>query len=108
MMEDTSDNESAEKPFTITSLTQCQDAKTSAQAADQIRASLDRSHSLTPSKITARIEATQLPASLATTHLSQQQLLRLKQIQFEHLREERKQKAMELIASIEQDELMLD
>ena len=106
MMEDTSDNESAEKPFTITSLTQCQDAKTSAQAADQIRASLDRSHSLTPSKITARIAATPLPASL--DNLSQQQLLRLKQIQFEHLREERKQKAMELIASIEQDELMLD
>ena len=105
MMDDPSDTEGAATPFTITSLQQCSNAETSAQAADQIRASLNRSHSLTPSKLTARIEATELPPSLDT--LPKQQLHRLKQIQFEHLREERKRKALELIASIENAELML-
>ena len=106
MMEDQSDNEPPTTPFTITSLLQCENATTSAQAAEQIRASLNRSHSLTPSKITARIEATELPSSL--DNLPKQQLHRLKQIQFEHLREERRRKALELIASIENDEIMLN
>ena len=102
MMEDGSEKDAPATPFTITSIQQCVDAQTSAQAADQIRASLNRSHSLTPSKVTARIEATELPASL--DNLPKQHIQKLKQIQFEHLREERKKKALDLIASIENAE----
>ena len=104
-MEEGSDTEVAPEPFTITSLQQI-DAETSAQAAAQVRESLNRSHSLTPSKVTARIEATKLPEAL--DNLPKQHLHRLKQIQFEHLREERKRKALQLIASIENEEFELD
>ena len=102
-MDENSDTEPANTPFTITSLKQCAKASSSAQAAALIRDSLNKSDSLTPSKITARIEATELPESLDKL-LSEQQLHRLKQIQFEHLRQERKKKALELIASIEKNE----
>ena len=101
-MDENSDNESVDRPFTITSLQQCKDAQSSAQAAAQIRESLDRSDSIAPTKLTARIEATELPASLDL--LSEQQRHRLKQIQFEHLRQERKKKALELIAAIERND----
>ena len=102
-MDENSDNEPVDRPFTITSLQQCKDAQSSAQAAAQIRESLDRSDSIPPTKLTARIEATELPASLDPL-LSEQQRHRLKQIQFEHLRQERKKKALELIAAIERND----
>ena len=105
-MEEASDSDAAQTPFTITSLQQCAANSTPAQAAVQIRQSLNKSQSLTPTKITARIEATELPPSLV--ELSQKQQRALKTIQFNHLREERKKKALALLASLENDDLDLE
>ena len=62
---------------------------------------MDESQSLSPTEVVARIEAEQLPESLENT-LSQLTINKLKQLQYEHGKAQRRQKALKLIQDLQQ------
>ena len=67
---------------------------------------MEKSNSLTPTKVNARIEDTDLPESLSEV-LSQRQLRKLKALTYEKKRQDRVQKAMDLIQAIENGDLQV-
>ena len=69
------------RPLTITSMPT--NVESSAAAVAKVRDSMNQSSSLSPSKVTARIEAEELPLSLEN-NLSQLHIQKLKQLRYEH------------------------
>ena len=72
----------------------------SAAAVAKVQESMNQSSSLSPGEITARIEAETLPTSLENT-LSQLHIKKLKQLQYEHGKKQRREQALQLIHQIQ-------
>ena len=67
----------------------------------QVKESLDMSNAVSPTKITARVEAESLPKSLEDT-LCPAHITKLKQLKYDQAKSIRTQKALQLISSIQQ------
>ena len=88
------------QPLTITSLPV--NAPTPAAAVAKVQESMNQSSSLSPSKVTARIEAEELPLSLEN-NLSQLHIKKLKQLRYEHGKQQRKEQAIQLISRLQSE-----
>lgn len=86
------------QPLTITSLEE-NHLKPSVATVAKVQESLNQSSSLSPGEVVARIEAEKLPSSLEET-LSQLHIKKLKQLQYEHGKNLRREQAIKLIYQI--------
>ena len=71
-----------------------------AMAVAKVRESLDISNSLSPSEVTARIEAEELPQAFVSS-LDPDQATKLRQVKYEHNKAARKEEALKLIQTIQ-------
>ena len=81
--------------------------KNPALAVAQVRESLDISNSLSPSEITARIEAEELPSALVS-NLDPEKTAKLRQVKYEHNKAARKAEALKLIQTIQNQINLMD
>ena len=89
------------QPLTITQLAKTPETSAmSAMAVAQVKESLDMSNAVSPTKISARIEAEELPKSLETS-LSRIHVTKLKQLKYEQAKSLRTQKALRLIEQMQ-------
>ena len=69
-------------------------------AVAKVQASLEKSQSLSPAQVTARIEAEELPESL-TKSLSKEHARKLRQVQYDAKKRLRRQQAVDLMMQLQ-------